>query len=1033
MRKRLLAFLLSLCMIFSLLPVTAFAAGDGFHDGAELYHYRITGVSLAKMLASKGVDAGEVENIDNISVTFHNNYYLSGKTFGFYRPDPANSNDYRSSDAFTPLAHAARPSDIDYLTITLKDDKVITLDENELTWTHEKVGGVYRYDLALVNAANYSVVTFMYQNVANAHWSVYDTAVVSKGQSLGTQMPEPPTWIGNHFVEWELYAPGSGQTFNADSPVSGDTTVYARKVSSAGGAEYRVMNAGNALLTGIMEEYNSTQTDESNKVSSIDEITVDTIQVNGGDGEHTNPDYFTNGWNDNDTKAYYYIYNWDAAAVDDDQKNTRVPPDEVTGITITYSVDGIPGNQIWSIPRDKLTVLPKAGGVGVDVAVEISLRGEEDSNLAEYTIYYYLDDVIREDYTESGTGKVGKEVSATHTGDFDKYLPAEGQVTTLTLGEGSNVLNLYWYTDVVGGTDPETGDGKPDIWQFKVTYAISGGTWDGVDDSDKVVYVTKVDSKGKPAADGTATLGQTIPEGMAAKKGFVTDSGAWSPDANATTVITTPSTFTYVYTPTAESLQGRVWLKIYKDGDTSKPVQWVDLGLHQLGTPMSEVAANANLDQLYTAQDKAASGFEWDGKWYKDGNVERYELGEVDVVDTANWNNIECMVYDKYPVNYHIGDAVVESGTFTRKDFDKDLWSPKLEEGQTFNGWYETPSDLAAGKNPHEQFGWKLAKLELYGEIIDTVVAPDLPTKDQIEAAFDGPASIVKVECTTAGTNAVHRDMYFDELLENGYDIGQPVQNGDGVWISTITIKNSPYVAAYNKTYEGHTLKDAHPEKSFTLTLIDNVWTYTGDPGGPAVVFDTRCVKPEAPSTDDVIGLFRGEGAVEIDCITLHATRKYELLPGSVAVGTPTMTEKGVWTCPITITRDPYYVDAYNNEFPGHTGSHSGTRTYNGLYWDDASQKWTYDKDNLPIASFDVTCSGEAENLVTMKIRFVLRDGTFISGGDYFLPEGVQNLSILEPYVPEGYQMAESGDFMVTAGGSRDVSGVRRLHGHCRR
>ena len=77
---------------------------------------------------------------------------------------------------------------------------------------------------------------------------------------------------------------------------------------------------------------------------------------------------------------------------------------------------------------------------------------------------------------------------------------------------------------------------------------------------------------------------------------------------------------------------------------------------------------------------------------------------------------------------------------------------------------------------------------------------------------------------------------------------------------------------------------------------------------------------------------------------------------------------------------------------------------------------------------FMVTAGGSRDVIVEkidddviMKIRFVLRDGTFISGGDYFLPEGVQNLSILEPYVPEGYQMAESGDFMVTAGGSRDV------------
>ena len=61
------------------------------------------------------------------------------------------------------------------------------------------------------------------------------------------------------------------------------------------------------------------------------------------------------------------------------------------------------------------------------------------------------------------------------------------------------------------------------------------------------------------------------------------------------------------------------------------------------------------------------------------------------------------------------------------------------------------------------------------------------------------------------------------------------------------------------------------------------------------------------------------------------------------------------------------------------------------------------------------------ETTVIMNIRFVLADGTFVGGGDYFLPEGVQNLSILEQYVPVGYEMAETGDFMVTDGGSRDV------------
>ena len=59
---------------------------------------------------------------------------------------------------------------------------------------------------------------------------------------------------------------------------------------------------------------------------------------------------------------------------------------------------------------------------------------------------------------------------------------------------------------------------------------------------------------------------------------------------------------------------------------------------------------------------------------------------------------------------------------------------------------------------------------------------------------------------------------------------------------------------------------------------------------------------------------------------------------------------------------------------------------------------------------------------VIMKVRFVDANGEFISGGDYFLPEGVQNRSILEQYVPEGYQMTVTGDFMVTEGATENVT-----------
>lgn len=54
---------------------------------------------------------------------------------------------------------------------------------------------------------------------------------------------------------------------------------------------------------------------------------------------------------------------------------------------------------------------------------------------------------------------------------------------------------------------------------------------------------------------------------------------------------------------------------------------------------------------------------------------------------------------------------------------------------------------------------------------------------------------------------------------------------------------------------------------------------------------------------------------------------------------------------------------------------------------------------------------------VIASVQFIDADGNYAGGGNYFLPAGVQNLSILSQYVPEGYTLAEAGDFYVAPDG----------------
>ena len=62
----------------------------------------------------------------------------------------------------------------------------------------------------------------------------------------------------------------------------------------------------------------------------------------------------------------------------------------------------------------------------------------------------------------------------------------------------------------------------------------------------------------------------------------------------------------------------------------------------------------------------------------------------------------------------------------------------------------------------------------------------------------------------------------------------------------------------------------------------------------------------------------------------------------------------------------------------------------------------------------------ETAETVTMNIQFMDGDEV-VAGGDYTVPAGVQNYSVLEQYVPAGYKMITSGDFYAAKGGKEVV------------
>ena len=74
-----------------------------------------------------------------------------------------------------------------------------------------------------------------------------------------------------------------------------------------------------------------------------------------------------------------------------------------------------------------------------------------------------------------------------------------------------------------------------------------------------------------------------------------------------------------------------------------------------------------------------------------------------------------------------------------------------------------------------------------------------------------------------------------------------------------------------------------------------------------------------------------------------------------------------------------------------------------------------------PVMSNGAAVVQAAESQVSVNVQFMCGDEA-IAGGDYFVPGGVQNYSVLEQYVPKGYKMTTSGDFYAEDGGKLVVN-----------
>ena len=471
MKKRLLAMLMVLMLVVSLLPVGALAADGDTVNRIRLMDKNAWGLAAIEKAGYSNEDV-LWSNITSIRFFASDGSYTNWGVIPEEAPDCYSHEGYLATDAGTKII----PSNINRIVVKVNfaykgldafDPEygvtaVFHSADFELGYT-EGSAGVREYaEFSLKSDQSYEKdysVTFYFQPIGSTQWELYDIVYVNARETLGSNMPAEPNYGTQDFVSWQTQTDGGGYTLTSTTVINEDWVVYGTKTTAGGATAYHVMRDStsyryNALQDEVADAYNA----ENGTSYTSGNVQISNIQVNGIDGEHTNPIYHSNGWYDD--ASHYYIYNVDAYAAESQpqNRNTRIPVSEVTGITLTGTIDGKIFNV--TIPKAELSLQEISNPVTSDTIIEIRVRDKLDGITKEL--------VESAEYAPKGVTGVS--------------YPVDGKVT---IPEDGSVTLLYKIT-VTGDQNAEyivTDDGAA-----VVSGSLTGtlGT-DGV----AVIYVTK--------------------------------------------------------------------------------------------------------------------------------------------------------------------------------------------------------------------------------------------------------------------------------------------------------------------------------------------------------------------------------------------------------------------------------------------------------------------------------------------------------------------------------------------------------------
>lgn len=363
MKRKFLAALLALVMVFSMIPVSASAAegevevtGDGAFEelGCNVEFFLYT-TQLYKMLLieDSDIDISKV-SIGDVYLLLTEKHSIQGNRIFLSRIGLTDAEtDYRYLTILNSN-HTIEPKNIRGLEINYTENnnsKRIVVPPINIRLDSEIGNANLTADYTIMSSNTDKSIVAFYDNGGNAQqvaYSLWDAYIVETNSALGdTNWPKDPDYIGESytFFGWDEYK-GGGKPFSKASVVTGDTQVFSQKTTTTGehsGLHIHVMNRENTLKNRFVELYNATNND-SITISNVNWGTTQ-ITLVGNNGEKSNPQYnlgdTPNQWGKDD--EYYWVQNPDAdeEIFGTPQYNKHIPPDAIVAIEVAAEVNGV--------------------------------------------------------------------------------------------------------------------------------------------------------------------------------------------------------------------------------------------------------------------------------------------------------------------------------------------------------------------------------------------------------------------------------------------------------------------------------------------------------------------------------------------------------------------------------------------------------------------------------------------------------------------------------------------------------------------